>query len=218
MGAGTVSVLVVILLVGLGAIMIIGYLVGIYNRLVRLKNSIDRSFADIDVILKQRHDELPKLIETCKGYMKYEQETLEKVVQARNAYSQAQTPDQKAQADNMITGALRTLFAVAEKYPDLKADNNFMELQGRISALEDKIAARPLQRRRLCFQHSHRFRAGFFRRGLHAPPTPSPFRSRGGGPPGRPGEVHLVSSGDKKRPARTRAWKRMAGLPARSAA
>jgi len=142
MGAGTVSVLVVILLVGLGAIMIIGYLVGIYNRLVRLKNSIDRSFADIDVILKQRHDELPKLIETCKGYMKYEQETLEKVVQARNAYSQAQTPQQKAQADNMITGALRTLFAVAEKYPDLKADNNFMELQGRISALEDKIAAR----------------------------------------------------------------------------
>jgi LemA protein len=142
MGTGTVSVLVVILLMGLGAIMIVGYLVGIYNRLVRLKNSIDRSFADIDVILKQRHDELPKLIETCKGYMKYEQETLEKVVQARNAYGQAQTPEQKAQADNMITGALRTLFAVAEKYPDLKADANFMELQGRISALEDKIAAR----------------------------------------------------------------------------
>jgi LemA protein len=141
-GAGTISVLAVVLLVGLLFIMIIGYLVGIYNRLVRLKNAIDRSFSDIDVILKQRHDELPKLIETCKGYMQYEQKTLEAVVQARNAYSQAQTPEQKTQADNMITGALRTLFAVAEKYPDLKADANFLELQGRITAIEDKIAAR----------------------------------------------------------------------------
>jgi LemA protein len=141
-GAGTISVLAVVLLAGLLFIMIIGYLVGIYNRLVRLKNAIDRSFSDIDVILKQRHDELPKLIETCKGYMQYEQKTLEAVVQARNAYSQAQTPEQKTQADNMITGALRTLFAVAEKYPDLKADANFLELQGRITAIEDKIAAR----------------------------------------------------------------------------
>src|SRR5579864_3274315 len=136
----------VIILVGLVIILavvgVVAYLLTIYNSLVRLKNDIDKAWANIDVILKQRHDELPKLIETCKGYMKYEQETLEKVVQARNAYSQAQTPQQKAQADNMITGALRTLFAVAEKYPDLKADNNFMELQGRISALEDKIAAR----------------------------------------------------------------------------
>ncbi len=140
--AGTVSVLAVILLVGLAFLLVIGYLVGIYNRLVRLKNSIDRSFADIDVMLKQRHDELPKLIETCKGYMQYEQKTLEAVIQARNGYNTASTPEQKAQADNMVTGALRTLFAVAEKYPDLKANANFMELEGRISALEDKIAAR----------------------------------------------------------------------------
>lgn len=140
--AGTISVLAVILIVGLVFFIVAGYLVGIYNRLVKLKNSIDRSFADIDVILKQRHDELPKLIETCKGYMQYEQRTLQAVVEARNAYSHATTPDQKAQADNMITGALRTLFAVAEKYPDLKANANFMELQGRITALEDKIAAR----------------------------------------------------------------------------
>ena len=140
--AGTMSVLAVILIVGLIFFIAVGYLVGIYNRLVKLKNSIDRSFADIDVILKQRHDELPKLIETCKGYMQYEQQTLQAVVEARNAYSHASTPDQKAQAYNMITGALRTLFAVAEKYPDLKANANFMELQGRITALEDKIAAR----------------------------------------------------------------------------
>jgi len=122
------------------AIWLISYVVGIYNNLVTLKNDIDRSFSNIDVILKQRHDELPKLIETCKGYMKFEQETLEKVIRARSAYGSATTPGEKAQADNMMTGALKTLFAVAEKYPDLKADANFMQLQGRITELETKIA------------------------------------------------------------------------------
>jgi LemA protein len=133
-GIGILLVLVVV------AIALIAYFVGIYNNLVTLKNDIDRSFANIDVILKQRHDELPKLIETCKGYMKYEQETLQKVVEARNAYGRATTPADKAQADNMMTGALKTLFAVAEKYPDLKADQNFMQLQGRITDLETNIA------------------------------------------------------------------------------
>jgi LemA protein len=133
-GIGILLVFVVL------AIVVIGYFVGIYNNLVTLKNDIDRSFANIDVILKQRHDELPKLIDTCKGYMKYEQETLQKVVEARNAYGRATTPGDKAQADNMMTGALKTLFAVAEKYPDLKADANFMQLQGRITELETKIA------------------------------------------------------------------------------
>jgi len=135
--------LIVLIVLGIFAIAVfavIMYFVGIYNNLVTLKNDIDRSFSNIDVILKQRHDELPKLIETCKGYMKYEQETLQKVVQARNAYGSATTPGEKAQADNMVTGALKTLFAVAEKYPDLKANTNFMQLQGRITGLEDKIA------------------------------------------------------------------------------
>ena len=135
----TLIALAILTLVGLG---IITYFISIYNNLVRLKNMIDRSFADIDVVLKQRHDELPKLIETCKGYMQYEQKTLEAVVEARNAYSRATTPADKTQADNMITGALRTLFAVAEKYPDLKANNNFMQLQNRITELEEKIADR----------------------------------------------------------------------------
>ena len=117
------------------------YFITIYNSLVRLKNDIDKAWANIDVLLKQRHDELPKLIETCKGYMQFEQETLEKVIQARNSYGSATTPGEKAQADNMITGALRSLFAVAEKYPDLKADTNFMQLQGRITDLENKIAS-----------------------------------------------------------------------------
>jgi LemA protein len=137
-GIFSIAILVILVVVAIG---LISYFVGIYNTLVALKNNIDRSFSNIDVILKQRHDELPKLIETCKGYMKYEQETLEKVVQARNAYGSATTPGEKAQADNMITGALRTLFAVAEKYPDLKADTNFMQLQGRITELENKIAS-----------------------------------------------------------------------------
>ena len=134
----TLITLAILALIGLG---IIAYFVGIYNNLVRLKNMIERSFADIDVVLKQRHDELPKLIETCKGYMQYEQKTLEAVIEARNGYARATTPAEKTQADNMVTGALRTLFAVAEKYPDLKADANFMQLQGRITELENKIAS-----------------------------------------------------------------------------
>src|SRR5712692_4540886 len=136
-----ITALVVLALIVVVVIGVISYFVGIYNNLVTLKNDIDRSFSNIDVVLKQRHDELPKLIETCKGYMQYEQKTLQAVVEARSAYTRATTPGEKAQADNMITGALRTLFAVAEKYPDLKADTNFMQLQGRITELENKIAS-----------------------------------------------------------------------------
>jgi len=137
---GTVVTLVVLVILGVIVIGIILYLVGIYNNLVMLKNDLERSFANIDVLLKQRHDELPKLIETCKGYMQYEQKTLQAVTEARAAYPRATTPADKAQADNMITGALRTLFAVAENYPELKANTNFMQLQGRITELEEKIA------------------------------------------------------------------------------
>ncbi len=118
------------------------YFITIYNSLVRLKNDIDKAWSNIDVLLKQRHDELPKLIETCKGYMQYEQQTFQLITEARTAYLKATTIPQKAQADNMVAGALKTLFAVAEKYPDLKANNNFMQLQNRISELEEKIADR----------------------------------------------------------------------------
>lgn len=130
------------LVVALAVIGVVAYLVMIYNSLVRLKNDIDKAWANIDVLLKQRHDELPKLIETCKGYMQFEQKTFELVTQARSAYSNASTVGEKAQADNMMSGALKTLFAVAENYPDLKANNNFMQLQGRITDLEEKIADR----------------------------------------------------------------------------
>jgi LemA protein len=121
---------------------VIIYFVTIYNSLVRLQNNIDKAWSNIDVLLKQRHDELPKLIETCKGYMQYEQKTLQAVTEARTAFMKANTVPEKAQADNMISGALKSLFAVSENYPDLKANNNFMQLQGRITELEEKIADR----------------------------------------------------------------------------
>jgi LemA protein len=138
---GLIVGLAVLAVLAIIVIVIIMYFVGLYNSLVTFKNNIDRSFSNIDVLLKQRHDELPKLIETCKGYMQYEQKTLLAVTEARTAFMRATTPAEKAQADNMVSGALKTLFAVAEKYPDLKANTNFMQLQGRITELETKIAA-----------------------------------------------------------------------------
>ena len=136
----------IVILVGLALIlMVVGifaYLITIYNSLVRLKNDVDKAWANIDVLLKQRHDELPKLIETCKGYMQYEQKTFQLITEARTAFMRAGTVGEKAAADNMISGALKSLFAVSENYPDLKANNNFMQLQKRISELEEKIADR----------------------------------------------------------------------------
>lgn len=130
-------VLLLVVAVGIGL-----WAVGIYNGLIALRNTVDKEFSDIDVLLKQRMDELTKLVDTCKGYMKYEQETLEKIVQARTAWLSATTVDQKLQANQQTAGALKTLFAVAEKYPDLKANQNFLQLQTRISQLESHIADR----------------------------------------------------------------------------
>jgi len=118
------------------------YTVILYNELVRLRNDNDRAWANIDVLLKQRHDEIPNLVETVKGYMQHEQQTLQAVTQARAASMSATSIGQKAQADAMMTGALRGFFAVAENYPQLKANDNFMKLQARISELEDRIADR----------------------------------------------------------------------------
>jgi LemA protein len=130
------------LVVVLAVVGIFVYLITIYNSLVRLKNDIDKAWANIDVLLKQRHDELPKLIETCKGYMQYEQKTFLLITEARTAFMKAGSVGEKAQADNLISGALKSLFAVAENYPELKANNDFMQLQKRISELEEKIADR----------------------------------------------------------------------------
>jgi LemA protein len=118
------------------------YVTTIYNGLIALKNDIDKASANIDVMLKQRHDELSQLLEVCKGYMAYERDTLLKITQARTMYQDARTMNQKAQADQSMTTALRSLFAVAENYPDLKANNNFRQLQQRIAELESQIADR----------------------------------------------------------------------------
>lgn len=135
---GTLATFIVLLII----IAVVVYTISIYNSLVRLKNDVDKAWANIDVLLKERHDELPKLIETCKGYMQYEQKTFQLVTEARSATQQASTVEQKAQADNMLTGALKSLFAVAENYPELKANADFADLEQRITALEERIADR----------------------------------------------------------------------------
>jgi len=121
---------------------LIVYVVTIFNGLIALKNDIAKAWANIDILLKQRHDELSKLLDVCKGYMDYERDTLQKITQARSLYQQAVSVDQKAQADQSMTSALRGFFAVAENYPQLKANDNFMRLQGRITDLESQIADR----------------------------------------------------------------------------
>src|SRR5437879_5485747 len=118
------------------------YAVILYNGLVRLRNENDRAWANIDVLLKQRHDEIPNLVEVVKGYMQHEQQTLLAVTQARAASVNAASIRQKATADLIMTGALRGLFAVAENYPQLKANENFLKLQSRITELEERIADR----------------------------------------------------------------------------
>ena len=116
-------------------------IVGAYNRLVALDQKADQSFADIDVQLKQRQDLIPNLVETVKGYATHERGTLDAVTQARAAAAGATSVNDKVQAENMLTGALGRLFAVAEAYPDLKANTNFQQLQSELSDIENKLAA-----------------------------------------------------------------------------
>jgi len=118
------------------------YAVILYNGLVRLRNENDRAWANIDVLLKQRHDEIPNLVETVKGYMQHEQQTLVAVTQARADSMNASSVAQKAVGDLKVASALHSLFAVAENYPQLKANQNFLKLQNRITELEERIADR----------------------------------------------------------------------------
>ena len=126
----------------LGAVVLIGvWVVWAYNRFVRLTNRCEEGWSDIDVQMKRRYDLIPNLIETVKGYVKHERGTLESVTEARTKAMGAQTVGEHAQAENMLTGALKSLFAVAESYPDLKANTNFVELQRELSDTENKIQA-----------------------------------------------------------------------------
>lgn len=130
--------LVVIVFVGF-------YAVVLYNNLVRIKHNVSKAWSNIEVLLKQRHDEIPKLVETCKQYMKFEETTLEKVMQARNQVAAARQNQDIAglgAAEGQLRLGLGNLFAVAEAYPDLKANENFKHLQSRISQMESSIADR----------------------------------------------------------------------------
>lgn len=133
----------IVLLIILGLIIaLIIYSVTIFNGLIRLKHNIDKAWSNIDVLLKQRYDELPKLVGVCRGYMEHEQAVLENVTKARSQLDNAGTGREVLDANSAISQALRSLFAVVENYPDLKADRAFRQLQSRISQLEDQIADR----------------------------------------------------------------------------
>ncbi len=134
MSTSTLIVLAVI-------VVVILWVVTIYNGLVAMRQRVNQAFADVDVQLRQRHDLIPNLVETVKGYAAHERGTLDEVVKARNAAVAAQGPAQQAAAENLLSGALRQLFALAESYPDLKASANFQQLQAELTDIENKIAA-----------------------------------------------------------------------------
>jgi LemA protein len=122
-------------------VVIVLFAITAYNRLVALSQRVNQAFADIDVQLKQRHDLIPNLVETVKGYAAHERGTLDEVIKARNAAMSAQGPAQVAATENQLSGALGRLIALSEAYPDLKANANFQQLAGELSDLENKIAA-----------------------------------------------------------------------------
>lgn len=137
-GLAVVALIVIALIV----IALIFYLLSIYNSLITLKNNIDKAWSNIDVMLVQRNNELTKLLDTVKGYMKHEKKTLEEVTRLRAGMAKASGPQEKAQANDLLSSAIGRLFMVAENYPQLRASENFNQLQGRISELENGIADR----------------------------------------------------------------------------
>jgi len=128
--------IILIIIVVLFLLIFVGY----HNKIIRMENRIDNSWAQIDVQLRRRAELIPNLMETVKGYMKHEKEVLENVTKARSALMSAKSPQENINADNMLTGALKSLFAVAENYPDLKANQNFLNLQDELTNTENKIA------------------------------------------------------------------------------
>lgn len=125
----------------IGLILVIGlYVMSNYNGFIKLRNMKDEAFATMDVYLKKRYDLIPNLVETVKGYASHEKDTLEKVIAARNMAASATSVEDKMAGENALTGTLKTLFAVAESYPDLKANQNFMDLQKQLQSLEGEIA------------------------------------------------------------------------------
>jgi LemA protein len=132
----TIAVIIIVVIL----VLLVVYVIAQYNGLVRRKNRVDGAWAQIDVQLKRRYDLIPNLVETVKGYASHERETLEAVIQARNAAVSASGPAEQAQNENILTGALRNLFALSEAYPDLKANTNFLALQEELTGTEGRIA------------------------------------------------------------------------------
>lgn len=120
-------------------VLVLMFFVGLYNGLIRLKNKVEEAWSDIDVQLKRRYDLVPNLVSTVKGYAKHEKGVFEEVTKARMAAMSAKAPAEKDQAENVLSGALKSLFAVAENYPELKANQNFLDLQQQLTTLEEEI-------------------------------------------------------------------------------
>lgn len=129
-------VIVLIVIVGL-----VGWVIAMYNGLIAMRNRVEEAWSDIDVQLKRRYDLIPNLVSTVKGYASHEKETLQNVTEARSQAMQAESPHDKAQAENFLSDTLKSLFAVSEAYPDLKANENFLELQRELTDTENKIQA-----------------------------------------------------------------------------
>jgi len=135
----TIAIIALVVILGL-VVIVVAWIAGAYNGLVRLRNQLENAWAQIDVQLKRRHDLIPNLVETVKGYATHESSTFEKVIQARNMAVNAKTVGERAEAENVLTGTLKSLFAVAEAYPELKANQNFMALQEELTSTENKIS------------------------------------------------------------------------------
>lgn len=129
-----------LIILGIGLLIVIILVFSIYNKLVTLRNRVENAWAQIDVQIKRRFDLIPNLVETVKGYAHHESSIFEEVAKARSAWMNASTPTESLQASNMLTGALKSLFAVSEAYPELKANDNFKQLQEQLKDIEDKIA------------------------------------------------------------------------------
>ncbi len=140
MSTGTIVAIVIVAVVVLLAIILIAWIVATYNSFVKMRNNVDEAYSTMDVYMKKRYDLIPNLVETVKGYATHEEKTLEGVMAARYSCMNANTPQEKAEAENMLTGTLKSLFAVSENYPNLKADQNFMDLQQSLKTLEEEIA------------------------------------------------------------------------------
>lgn len=136
----------VILLIAIGGLFVLGIIVGVcwwistYNTLIKLKNDVEEGYSAMDVFMKKRYDLIPNLVETVKGYAKHEKETLQNVMQARYSCMTADTAEERAKSENMLSGTLKSLFAVTENYPELKANSNFLELMGNLKNIETEIS------------------------------------------------------------------------------